>query len=530
MARVVIADALERSGLELLAKAGLEVVEVPKGERQRLGDFLREAEGLVVRSATRVTAVLLDQAPALRVVARAGVGVDNVDVEAATARGILVVNAPTANLISAVEHTFALLLALVRHVPAAHASMMRGEWERGKFLGWELHGKTLGIVGLGRIGQRVAQRARAFEMQILAYDPHLPRERMASLGVEPVSLGELIERADVVTLHTPLTRETRNLIGAAELGRMKPGAFLVNCGRGGLVDEEALLASLESGHLAGAGLDVFEEEPTRRLELVRHPRVVATPHLGAQTREAQERVALETAEALRAALAGEFPLAAVNLPFAPVGREASPHLQLAGRLGQLAAGLLGSPLTRLEVEQVGLPAVLERPVALSALYGALRPALGSSLSLVNVEQLAAERSIELVRLERPRSEGQAATVRVRAWGVETRGSGLEVTGSLTARSEPRVVELEGFRLEFWPEGHLLILENRDVPGVVGRIGTLLGEAGLNIADIHLARDRQGGRALAVLRLDAAAPRPVVARLAALPEMLRARTISIATSG
>ncbi len=526
MVQVVIADPLEGVGLERLRAAGLEVVELGREERQRLPERLREAEALVVRSATRVTGELLAQAPRLRVVARAGVGVDNVDVEAATARGILVVNAPTANLISAVEHTFALLLALVRHLPAAHASMVRGEWERSRFLGWELQGKALGIVGFGRIGQRVAQRARAFEMRLLAFDPYLPPERIASLGAEPVRLEDLLERSDVVTLHTPLTRETRHLIGPDELARMKPGAFLVNCGRGGLVDEQALLEALERGHLAGAGLDVFEVEPTPKLDLVRHPRVVATPHLGAQTREAQERVAIETAEALLAALAGDFPLAAVNLPFAPVGHEAFPYLVLAGRLGQVVSELLGNPLGRLEVELVGVPEAVSRPAVLAALHGALLTALGPGSSLINVERLAAERSIELVRVERPLVGGQPASVRVRAVASGEGSASCEVVGMLAAQGEPRVVELQGYRLEFWPEGYLLVLENRDVPGVVGRIGSALGEAGINISDIHLARDRKGSRALAVLRLDEPVPESIVTHLGQLEGILSVRAIAV----
>jgi D-3-phosphoglycerate dehydrogenase / 2-oxoglutarate reductase len=312
MHRILIADSLEASGVDLLRAGGADVRLVATDERDRLPELLADRDALVVRSATKVTRALLAAGPRLRLVGRAGVGVDNVDVSAATERGILVVNAPTANLVSATEHTFALLLALARAVPAADASMKRGEWDRQTWVGTELHGKTMGIVGLGRIGQRVAARARAFELRILAVDPLLDPGLAAELGVEPVELDEMLAAADIVSFHTPLTPDTRHLLDAARIARMRPGALVVNCGRGGVIDEEALLAALETGHLGGAALDVFEEEPTRSLALVRHPRVVATPHLGAQTREAQVRIARETAESLLAALAGEIPETAVN--------------------------------------------------------------------------------------------------------------------------------------------------------------------------------------------------------------------------
>ncbi len=296
---------------------------VTTAERPRLPELVADVDALVVRSATKVTRELLESAHKLRVVGRAGVGVDNVDVDAATERGVLVVNAPNANLVSATEHTFALLLALARSIPAADASMKRGEWDRKTFVGVELQGKTLGIVGLGRIGQRVATRARAFEMQVVAFDPFLDPGEARRLGVELLPLDDLMAQSDVVTLHTPFTKATKNLIDARQLARMKPGALFINCGRGGLVDEDALLAALEAGKIAGAGLDVYEEEPTQRHALAAHRRVVATPHIGAQTKEAQERIAIETAHMVLAALAGEIPAAAVNPSVGAVGSTGS---------------------------------------------------------------------------------------------------------------------------------------------------------------------------------------------------------------
>jgi len=321
MDRILIADPLEASGLEILRAAGAEVVVLQAADRTRLPELLADFDALVVRSATKVTRHLLAASTRLRVVGRAGVGVDNVDVEAATERGVLVVNAPTANLVSAAEHTFALIFALARSVPAADASMKRGEWDRKSFVGVELQGKTLGVVGLGRIGRRVAARAKAFEMRVVACDPFLGAAKASRLDVDLLPLDDLLAAADVVTLHTPLTRETRHLLDAPRLARLKPSALVVNCGRGGVVDETALLEALDAGRIAGAALDVYEEEPTPRLDLVRHPRVVATPHIGAQTREAQERIAHETARMVLAALAGDVPEAAVNAPLPAAGRE-----------------------------------------------------------------------------------------------------------------------------------------------------------------------------------------------------------------
>ncbi|KAB2956280.1 MAG: hypothetical protein F9K18_13235, partial [Thermoanaerobaculia bacterium] len=314
--RIVIADPLEKSGVEILRSAGAEVLEVGTADRPRLKELVADADALVVRSATKVTRELLDAATRLKVVGRAGIGVDNVDVPAATERGVLVVNAPTANVMSAVEHTFALLLALARHIPAADASMKRGEWDRKTFKGVELQGKTLGIVGFGKIGQRVGARARAFEMTLIVVDPAIDAARARELGAEKVTIDELVERADVVTFHAPLNPGTRDILNAERIARLKTGALVVNCGRGGVLDETALLAALESGRLAGAALDVYESEPPTHLELVRHPRVIATPHIGAQTDEAQERIAVETARMVLAALAGDEHVAAVNRPVA----------------------------------------------------------------------------------------------------------------------------------------------------------------------------------------------------------------------
>jgi D-3-phosphoglycerate dehydrogenase len=521
--RILIADPLDGSGLEVFRAAGAELHLLAADERPRLAELVGDFDALVVRSATKVTASLLAAGERLRVVGRAGIGVDNVDVKAATERGILVVNAPTANALSATEHTFALLLALARNVPAADASLRRGEWERKRFVGVELQGKTLGVIGFGRIGQRVAKRARAFEMAVVAYDPYLDAEAARRLDVELLALPELLARADAVTLHTPLTEQTRGLLGAGELAAMKPGALLVNCGRGGVVDEAALLAALDSGPLAGAALDVFAQEPPADFTLMRHPKVVATPHIGAQTREAQERIATETARMVLAALDGSLAVTAVNLPFAATGTRGEPYLALGEQLGRLAGALLGGGLAKIEVELWGIEKGLQRPVVVSALKGALSQALGGAINYVNAERVAAGRGVEPVQVVRGESTDYPHLVGVR---VEGDAGSFELAGFLFGEREPRVALFDGFPLEFRPTGRLLVLRNRDVPGVVGQLGTILGEAGVNIADIHLARRDDPGEAVAVLRVEGEVAEATLEKIRALDAVRSARVVDL----
>ncbi len=527
MHRILIADPLDPSGLEILRGSGAEVRELQAAERPRLHEIIADFDALVVRSATQVDRALLAAGRNLKVVGRAGIGVDNVDVDAATELGILVVNAPTANLISATEHTFALLLALARRVPAADASLKAGDWDRKSFLGIELQGKTLGVVGFGRIGQRVAARARGFEMQVVVYDPFLDAAVVRRFDVEPLALDELLARADVVTLHTPLTPETKGLLDARRIGLMKRGAILVNCARGGLVDEQALLAALEQGRLEGAALDVFAEEPPKDFALVRHPRVVSTPHLGAQTREAQERISTETAEMLLAALAGSLEVTAVNLPFGAAGSRGEPYLALAEQLGRLSSLLLGGSVSRVRVDLWGIEESLRRPLGVAVLKGALTPFLGEGVNYVNAEVVAQNRSIEVVQSVHTQPGDYSHLVQVE---VEGEGGRVELAGTLFADRDPRVVRFEGFRLEFRPVGRLLMLRNRDVPGVVGKLGTILGEGGVNIADIHLARRDGEPDAMAVMRLDQAPSAATLERLRALPEVEQVRMADLGARG
>ncbi len=530
MHRILIADSLESTGIDILRQSGAEVVVLAAADKPRLKEIIADFDALVVRSATKADGPLLRAGKRLKVVGRAGIGVDNVDVVTATELGILVVNAPTANLMSATEHTFALMLALARRIPAADASLKNGVWDRKSFTGVELQGKTLGIIGFGRIGQRVAMRARGFEMKVLAYDPFLDAAAARRLEVELVPVDDLLAAADVVTFHTPLTPETKNLLDERRLGLMKPHAMVVNCGRGGVIDEAALLAALDRGHLGGAALDVFMEEPPLDFALAKHPRVVATPHLGAQTEEAQLRIAIETAEMVIAALAGSMSVSAVNLPFRPTGAASEPYLRLGEALGRLASGLLGGSISRVQTDLWGIDDALTVPTSVAVLKGVLTPFLGEVVNYVNAEHVAEGRGIATARVSHGRAGEASQLVAVKVSGE---AGEIELVGTLYDGKEPRVVRVAGFQLEFRPEGNLLLLENRDVPGVVGKIGTLLGEAGINIGDIHLARRSGPARpgqaaseavAMAALRLDQPLTADARAALAGLPAVISVRYV------
>jgi D-3-phosphoglycerate dehydrogenase len=523
MYRILIADPLHAAGLEILEQAGAELHLLTAEERPRLAELITDFDALVVRSMTTVDASLLAAGERLKVVGRAGVGVDNVDVAAATERGILVVNAPTANLMSAVEHTFALLLALARNVPAAERSLRAGEWSRKQFQGVELHGRTLGVVGLGRIGQQVAARARAFGMKVVAYDPFLDAAVAKRLDIELMDIDDLVAAVDIVTLHIPLTEQTGNLLSRERLAMMKPGALLINCARGGVVDEAALLEALDEGRLAGAALDVFAQEPPTGSPLVEHPRVVITPHIGAQTREAQERVATETARMVLAALEGSLAVTAVNLPFISTGVLGEGLVALAEQLGELASSVLDGSLQELKVGLWGIDEEMEVPLTVAVVKGALTPFLGETVNFVNAEHLAEARGIDVARSSHRQPGEYPQLIEVRLTGE---GGTTEVGGTLFAATDPRVVHFDGYRLEFRLKGHLLVLRNRDVPGVVGKVGTLLGDAKVNIAEIHLARKEGGDEAMAVLRLDEEPATEVLDRLSALPEINRVQTISL----
>ena len=498
MYRILVSDPLEKTGLAKLRESGHEVTELAAEDKDKLHEMIDGYDALVVRSGTQVTADLLKAGKTLKVVGRAGIGVDNVDTQAATELGILVVNAPTANLISATEHTFALMLALARNVAKADADIKSEQWNRKKFVGTELQNKKLGVIGFGRIGQAVARRARAFDMEILAYDPFLPDDVVRKAEAEPRTLDALMAEADVVTLHVPLTDETRGLLTGERLRLMKEGAMMVNCARGGVVDEDTLLELLDSGHLAGAGLDVFAKEPPVDWRLACHERVVSTPHLGAQTSEAQVRISTQTAKMVLDALDGSLAVTAVNLPFRPAGATGEPYLRLAEKLGRIASSLGSGTLKSVEVELQGLDASLHQPVTIAALKGALTRPMGSSVNYVNAETIAKERGLEVRRTITDVGDTYPNLMVVRlSCGEEE----VEIRGALFHGHDARVVGFRGYQLEFRPKGNILVVRNHDVPGVVGEIGTRLGAAKVNIAEIHLARRPGTDRAVAVVRLD-----------------------------
>ncbi|HEY8483708.1 MAG TPA: phosphoglycerate dehydrogenase, partial [Longimicrobiales bacterium] len=501
--RVLLADNIDSEGLEPLRADGRFEIEVRTGLKgEELARAIAGFDAVIVRSATRITREALAYADRLKVIGRAGVGVDNIDVEAATERGIAVLNAPSGNTISAAELTMALLLALVRRIPAADRSMKAGEWDRKSFSGIELYGKTLGLIGAGRIGREVAKRARAFEMRVIAYDPYLTEEQARALDIERASFDEVLRRADVVSLHVPLTETTAGMINEAALAKMKPGALLVNAARGGVVDEDAVCRFLQEGRLGGAAFDVYEEEPLPADHPLRKlNNVVLTPHLGASTEEAQRNVALEIAEAVRAALTeGDFSRA-VNAP--AIGGEAMrrlrPLLDLAERLGRLAAALGDGAIKSIEVRYAGQVEEGLRPVAAATLVGVLKDVVGASaVNLVNALHLAQSRGIAVQQVRRGPHTDYAEYVELQL--TRERGE-TRVAGALLSESHARVVGIDNFHVDVVPRGSLVVLRNRDVPGVIGRVGTLLGSAGINIAEYHQARHEAGGEALAAISVD-----------------------------
>jgi len=525
--RALITDDLSPACITLLREGGIEPAVHLGASPDELKVLAADADAWLIRSGTKITADLLAAAPKLRIVARAGVGVDNVDLEAATRRGVLVVNAPDGNTVSTAEHTCALLLALVRRIPQAAASLASGKWDRKPFTGAELDGKTLGVVGLGRVGRGVAERMRAFGMRVLAFDPVLSPEAAERAGFELVALERLWAEADVLTFHTPLTDATRGLLGADTLARCRDGVYVVNAARGGIVDEAALLAALESGKVAGAALDVFSAEPPPPglAALIAHPHVVATPHIAASTAEAQEKVAVQVAEDVVRVLGGAPARHPVN--GAGLGRaaepDAAPYLALAERLGRLAAGLAGGgasgggPVSGVTVATCGDAAgdYLE-PVALAALAGLLAPWSDVPVNLINAGPLAQEHGLRVERHHRPAADDYANVVEVT---VEGAGGARTLRGAVLGHGragEGRFVGLDGYRFEVRPAGHLLFYRNEDRPGVLAAVGARLAEAGVNIAGLALGREAPGGTALTVMTTDEPLGPEVRAAVAAVP--------------
>jgi len=525
--RVVVADRVAKSGLDLLSHTPeIEVIDVA-GKPAELDKAIAGAHALIVRSETRVTSALMARAPNLRVVARAGTGVDTIDVPAATRRGIAVMNTPGANTVSAGEHALGLLLALVRRISDAAAAMNRGEWDRKRFEGTELRGKTIGIIGLGRIGAHVAQLARAFGMQVVGHDPYLPPERATELHVRLLTVEQLLRAADVVSLHVALTDQTHHLIDADRLKLMKPTAVLINTARGELVDENALAEAVKEKRIGGAAIDVFATEPLPAESPLRGlDRVILTPHLAASTAEAQERVATEICVAVREALvAGDLSMA-LNVPGmgGDLLRKLAPLLDLARRLGRLALALAEGPVKAVEVAYGGREEGAQRPVLVSALEGLLTAMNAGPVSLVNAQVLAEEKGIQLAMRQGAPEAGFETSIGVK---VDTARGRVRVSGALIGDSHGRVIRIDDYHVDITPMGWMLVVRNRDVPGVIGNVGTALGKAGINIASYHQARRAPGARnapsdALAAINVDQALTNGVLDKLQALPDVLEVR--------
>ena len=523
--KVLISDALSPAAVAIFKDRGLEVDFQPNlgKDKDKLAETINGFDGLAIRSATKVTAKMLEKAKSLKVIGRAGIGVDNVDIPAATARGIIVMNTPFGNSITTAEHAITLMLSLARQIPEADASTRAGKWEKNRFLGVEIFGKTLGVIGCGNIGSIVADRAIGLKMKVIAYDPYLSAERARDLGVEKVELAELWRRADFITLHTPLTDKTRNIINANSLALTKKGVRLINCARGELVDEAALVDALKSGHVAGAAIDVFIEEPATKSPLFALPNVVCTPHLGASTMEAQENVALQVAEQMSDYLLRGAITNAVNFP--SISAEEAPRLKpfvaLAEKLGSFAGQLTETGINRVQISYVGAVAQMNtRALTSAAIAGLLRPML-QDVNVVSAPLIAKDRGI-IVEETRREAEGDYESL-VTVTVVTDRQT-RSVSGTVYADGRPRIVDIKGIRMdaEFGPS--MLYVTNQDKPGFVGRFATLLAGAGINIATFHLGRDSAGGDAIALVEIDGTVSADLLAEVQRIPNVQQVKPL------
>ena len=525
MPKVLISDALSPAAVQIFKDRGIEVDFQPAlgKDKEKLAAVIGDYDGLAIRSATKVSAKILDNAKKLKVIGRAGIGVDNVDVPAATARGIIVMNTPFGNSITTAEHAISLMLALARQIPEADASTRAGKWEKNKFMGVEIFAKTLGIIGCGNIGSIVADRALGLRMKVIAYDPFLSPERAVEIGVEKVELDELLKRADFITLHTPLTDKTRNIIDAAAIAKMKKGVRVINCARGGLVDEAALTEALKSGQVAGAAFDVFVEEPATNSPLFALPNVVCTPHLGAATSEAQENVALQVAEQMSDYLLRGAISNAVNFPSitAEEAPKLKPFIALAEKLGSFAGQLTETGLSKVQLSyECAVAQMNTRALTSAALAGLLRPMLGD-VNVVSAPVVAKERGIVVEETTREMAGDFDSLITVT---VTTERQARAVSGTVFADGRPRIVNIKGIRMdaEFGPS--MIYITNLDKPGFIGRFSSTLGEAGINIATFHVGREAPGGSAIALIEIDGELPDAVLAQVRALPQVQQARPL------
>lgn len=522
--RVLISDKMDPNAAKIFAERGCDVDvitgETPEQLIARIGDY----DGLAIRSSTRVTKEVLDAAKNLKVIGRAGIGVDNVDIPAASAQGVVVMNTPFGNSITTAEHAIAMIFALARQIPEANAQTQAGLWPKNGFMGVEVTGKTLGLIGAGNIGSIVAARALGLKMKVVAFDPFLTEERAIEMGVEKADLDTLLARADFITLHTPLTDQTRNILSRENLAKTKKGVRIVNCARGGLIDEAALKDALDSGQVAGAALDVFQTEPAKESPLFGTPNFICTPHLGASTTEAQVNVALQVAEQMADYLVNGGVTNALNMPSlsAEEAPKLKPYMALAEKLGSLVGQLTTGSIPRISIHTEGAAAELNaKPIVAAVLAGFLRTQ-SDTVNMVNAPFLAKERGIEIREVKTEKAGDYHTLVRV---SVKTDAGERSVAGTLFGNAQPRLVEIFGIGIEADLDGHMMYIVNEDAPGFIGRIGTLLGESGINIGTFHLGRREAGGEAILLLSLDSALPADVLEKAKALPGVKRAMRLA-----
>ena len=506
--RVLISDSMDPKAEQIFRERGCDVDVITGKTPEELGEIIGQYDGLAIRSTTKLTKELIDKAVNLKVVGRAGIGVDNIDIPAASVKGIVVMNTPFGNSITTAEHAIALMFALARQLPEANAQTQAGKWPKNDFMGVEVTGKTLGLIGAGNIGSIVASRALGLRMKVIAFDPFLTPERAVEMGVEKADLDTLLARADFITLHTPLTDQTRNILSRENLAKTKKGVRIINCARGGLIDEEALKDALDSGHVAGAALDVFAKEPARESPLFGTPNFISTPHLGASTDEAQVNVAIQVAEQLSDYLVNGGVTNALNMPSlsAEEAPKLRPYMALAEQLGSLMGQLTTGPIPRISIHAEGAAAELNiKPIVAAVLAGFLR-VQSDTVNMVNAPFLAKERGMEVREVKTEKAGDYHTLIRV---SVKTEAGERSVAGTLFSNAEPRLVELFGIKVEAELDGPMLYIVNEDAPGFIGRIGTLMGENDINIGTFNLGRRDAGGEAVLLLSVDSAVPAPVL---------------------
>ena len=524
MPKVLIADKLSPAAVAIFQERGVDIDNKPGMTKEELLAVVDQYDGIAIRSSTKITAEVIKAAKKLKVVARAGIGVDNVDIPAATAAGVIVMNTPFGNSITTAEHAISLMLALARELPAANASTQAGKWEKNRFMGVEITGKVLGLIGAGNIGGIVADRARGLKMRVIAYDPFLSPERAEDLGMEKVELNDLLARADFITLHVPMTPETRNILSADAIAKTKKGVRIINCARGGLIDEAALKAALDSGHVAGAALDVFAVEPAEENILFGNEKVVATPHLGASTNEAQENVALQVAEQISDYLLTGAITNALNMPSisAAEAQKVGPWISLAAKLGSFAGQLTGTSLTAVEIIYEGTASALNtRALTQAALSGLLRPML-SEVNMVNAPVIAKERGIKVSETRRDRQGIYEGYIKI----VVTMGdTSRRVAGTVFSDGRPRLIQIKDINLDSGFAPHMLYVVNEDKPGFIGKLGTLLGDAKVNIANFTLGRSAPGQDAICLVEVDGQVPDSAIAAITQLPQVRMAKALA-----